>query len=208
MIRTVPTSRLLAGSIALTVVAAACGGGGDDRTTGDSIGAECAVDEVDGDLALYNWAEYIDPDDLDRFADEFGIRATMDVFDSNEAMQPIVAAGNSGFDVIVPSDYMVGIMIASGNISKLNKDALPNLANLSAEFTGLDFDPTGDYSVPYQSGTTGLAVDTSVVGTDFDRSWSLVFDPGDRRSSSAARSRCSTTLARHSAQRSSTWATR
>lgn len=169
---------ILAGTVALSLVASACGGSdGDNETSGESAGASCEVGQVDGDLALFNWAEYIDPEDLERFADEFGINATMDVFDSNEAMQPIVAAGNSGFDVIVPSGYMVGIMAASGNLSTLNRDALPNLSNLSPEFTALDYDPTGDYSVPYQAGTTGIAVDTAVVGTDFDRSWSLIFDP-------------------------------
>ncbi|MBG7604830.1 MAG: hypothetical protein IZT58_09350, partial [Actinobacteria bacterium] len=74
---------------------------GSDASGGDIATVECAVDEVDGDLALFNWAEYIDPDQLQRFADEYGISATMDVYDSNEAMQPQIAAGNSGYDVIV-----------------------------------------------------------------------------------------------------------
>jgi spermidine/putrescine-binding protein len=138
--------------------------------------ADCAVDEIDGDLRLFNWSEYIDPDQLQEFADEYGITATMDVYDSNEAMLPQIQAGNSGYDVIVPSDYMVSIMIAGEFIQALNKDAIPNLSNLSSEFTGLPYDPDGTYSVPYQAGTTGLAVDTEVVGTDFPRSWSIVFD--------------------------------
>ena len=69
---------------------------GGDTGGGDMDTVECAVDEVDGDLALFNWAEYIDPDQLQAFADEYGISATMDVYDSNEAMQPIIAAGGSG----------------------------------------------------------------------------------------------------------------
>lgn len=150
---------------------------GGDSEAADMDTAACAVDEIDGDLALYNWAEYIDPDQLQAFADEYGISATMDVYDSNEAMLPQIQAGNSGYDLIVPSDYMVSIMIAGEFIQPLNKDAIPNLANLSEEFTGLPYDPDGAYSVPYQAGTTGLAVDTAVVGEDFPRSWSLVFDP-------------------------------
>ena len=161
----------LALSLVIATVAAGCGSrDGDDTTT-----AGCAVGEVDGDLALYNWAEYIDPDDLDRFGDEHGIDVTMGVYDSNEAMQPIIAAGNSGYDVIVPSDYMVEIMAASGSLLALDASLLPNLSNLAPEYTGLDYDPGGTYSVPYQAGTTGLAVDTAVVGTDFPRSWALVF---------------------------------
>src|SRR6056297_333754 len=193
------TLRLAAVPLTLALVAGACGSddddtsdaggdtGGDTETTdagdgGSDAGSDadtvaCAVDEVDGDLALFNWAEYIDPDQLQAFADEYGISATMDVYDSNEAMQPQIAAGNSGYDVIVPSDYMVSILIAGEHVQPLNKDAIPNLANLSPEFQGLPYDPDNAYSVPYQAGTTGLAVDTAVTGEDFPRSWSLVFDP-------------------------------
>ena len=101
----------------------------------------------------------------------------MDVYDSNEAMQPIIAAGNSGYSLIVPSDYMVAILIAGEDVQPLNKDAIPNLSNVSADFRDLVYDPDGDYSAPYQWGTTGIAVDTAVVGTDFPRSWGLIFDP-------------------------------
>jgi spermidine/putrescine-binding protein len=203
MIRTRSTRRmatLVALPLTLALVAGACGSdddssdGGDtdaggtsgtdtdgtaggDTDGGDMDTVECAVDEVDGDLALFNWAEYIDPDQLQAFADEYGISATMDVYDSNEAMLPQIQAGNSGYDVIVPSDYMVSIMIAGEFIQPLNHDAIPNLSNLSSEFTGLPYDPDSTYSVPYQAGTTGLAVDTDAVGTDFPRSWSIVFDP-------------------------------
>lgn len=164
--------RLVVALFALALVASACGD--DDDSAGSS---SCEVGQTDGDLQIYNWAEYIDEEQLARAEEELGIGITMDTYDSNEAMQPIIANGNSGYDLIVPSDYMVGIMIAAGNIQALNKDAIPNLSNLSSDFEGLVYDPDGDYSVPYQWGTTGIGVDTSVVGTDFPRSWGLIFDP-------------------------------
>ncbi len=164
--------RLLFAILALALVAAGCGG---DDTDGENAASACTVGEVDGDLALYNWAEYIDPDHLQAFAEEFGIDATMDVYDSNEAMQPIISAGNSGFDVIVPSDYMVGILIEGGFIQPLNFDVLPNASNLSDEFANPPYDSDQAYSLPYQWGYTGIAVNTAVVGTDFPRSWDLVF---------------------------------
>jgi len=137
----------------------------------------CAVGEVDGDLNLYNWSEYIDPDLKDAFAEEYGVAVNESNYDSNEAMQPIISAGNSGYDVIVPSDYMVSIMIESGDLMALDKAAIPNLANLSPEFaSGLPYDPAGDYSVPYQWGTTGLAVDLAIAGDDVPETWGLVFD--------------------------------
>jgi len=136
----------------------------------------CAVGEVDGDLNLYNWSEYIDPDLKDAFAAEYGVAVNESNYDSNEAMQPIISAGNSGYDVIVPSDYMVSIMIESGDLMALDKAAIPNLANLSPEFaSGLPYDPAGDYSVPYQWGTTGLAVDLAIAGDDVPETWGLVF---------------------------------
>jgi spermidine/putrescine transport system substrate-binding protein len=165
--------RLMALLMLIAIVAAACG----DDDGGEAAMADCAVGETDGDLNIYNWAEYIDTEQLDEFGAEFGVDVTMDSYESNEVMQPIISAGNSGFDLIVPSDYMVAILIGAGSIQPLNKDAIPNLVNISEDFSNLSYDPAGDYSVPYQWGTTGLGVNTAVVGTDFPRSWALVFDP-------------------------------
>lgn len=158
-------------------------GDGDDADSGDDAaepagdGPDCAVDEVDGDLFLYNWAEYIDPELLTAFEEQYGVSVTQDTYDSNEAMQPIISAGNSGYDVIVPSDYMVSIMIANGDVMALNKAAIPNYSNLADDFeSGLPYDPEGAYAAPYQWGTTGLGVDKAVTGEDFPRSWALVFD--------------------------------
>ena len=169
--RTTKKGRLLAVVVSLGMLAAACG----EESAGPSA-AECEVDQTDGDLNIFNWAEYIDPDLLDAFAEQYGVAVTIDVYDSNEAMQPIISAGNSGYDLIVPSDYMVAILIEGEDIQPLNKDALPNVANISADFDNLIYDPDGEYSVPYQWGTTGIAVDTAVVGADFPRSWSIIFD--------------------------------
>lgn len=192
------TRRVLGGAVACSLVLAACGGDDDDSADetadgadggdgADAETAECAVDEVDGDLALYNWAEYIDPDLLTSFEETYGVSVTQDTYDSNEAMQPIISAGNSGYDVIVPSDYMVSILIENGDLLALNKEAIPNLPNLLDEFaSGLPYDPAGDFSVPYQWGTTGLGVDKAVTGEDFPRSWALVFDPATAEEYGAA----------------------
>ncbi|MEQ8439950.1 MAG: spermidine/putrescine ABC transporter substrate-binding protein [Ilumatobacter fluminis] len=193
--------RTIAAAVVASLALAACGGDddepaaddtddaaddsgdGDDADSGDDAaepagdGPDCAVDEVDGDLFLYNWAEYIDPELLTAFEEQYGVSVTQDTYDSNEAMQPIISAGNSGYDVIVPSDYMVSIMIANGDVMALNKAAIPNYSNLADDFeSGLPYDPEGAYAAPYQWGTTGLGVDKAVTGEDFPRSWALVFD--------------------------------
>lgn len=180
--------RLGAGLIAFGLGAAGCSGssGGDEASSGDegsgASGVTCAPGETDGDLSLFNWSEYIDPELLAAFEAEAGIKVIESFFDSNEAMQPIVMAGNSGHDVIVPSDYMVSILIdAAGagenSVMPLIKDALPNLGNLAPEFaSGLPYDPTGDYAVPYQWGTTGLGVDLQAAGQNVPHTWGLIFD--------------------------------
>lgn len=169
---TITTRRAAAAVAVLAVVIAACGSDDDE---GGEAASGCEIDEVDGDLALFNWAEYIDPEQLDAFAEQYGISATMDTYESNEVMQPIIAAGNSGYDVIVPSDYMVGIMIDGGFLQPLDFSVIPNAENISQDFANPTYDPDQEYSVPYQWGYTGLSVDTAVVGTDFPRSWDLVF---------------------------------
>ena len=167
------TLLLVAALSALSLLAAACGSD-DVSSAGPS---DCEVGQTDGDLAIYNWAEYIDPEEVEAFQAEFGISATVDSYDSNEAMQPIVSAGNSNFDIIVPSDYMVTILIAAGTVQELNRDAIPNFSNLLDDFTDPSYDPGTVYTAPYQWGTTGMAVNTAVVGTDYEPTWGLIFDP-------------------------------
>lgn len=170
-------ARLLAALLALALLAAACGGSDDAGESADGEGTTCEVGQTDGDLAIYNWSEYMDPELKDAFEAEFGVSVTEDNYDSNEAMQPIISAGNSGYDFIVPSDYMVSILIESGDIMALQADAIPNRTNLLDEFaSGLPFDPDGVYTVPYQWGTTGLGVDLAVTGEDVPETWGLVFD--------------------------------
>ncbi|MEK9937658.1 MAG: spermidine/putrescine ABC transporter substrate-binding protein [Ilumatobacter sp.] len=164
--------RLVPVAVLPLLTLAACGGDDDS-----SAASDCEVGQVDGDLYLYNWSEYIDPELKDAFAAQYGVEVIEDNYDSNEAMQPIVAAGNSGYDVIVPSDYMVSIMIEEGSIQPLNLDAIPNMSNLAAEFSPPPYDPDGKYVAPYQWGTTGLGVDLTVMGEDTPRTWGLLFDP-------------------------------
>jgi spermidine/putrescine-binding protein len=167
----------------VAVLVAACGDDDDTSTATDSQGggggeaASCEAGQTDGDLSLYNWSEYIDPDLISAFEEEHDVRVTEDFYPSNEEMVARVQEG-AQFDLIVPSDYMVGIMIEEELIQPLQKDALPNLENLAPDFASdLPYDPEGEYSVAYQWGTTGLGVNLDELGDDFERSWSLVFDP-------------------------------
>jgi spermidine/putrescine-binding protein len=180
-------ARLIASLMVLALLVAACGGdSGAEEPDGTSAeggespdgatGANCALDEVDGDLNFYNWSEYMDPDLVTAFEEQYGVDVVEDFYESNEALLAQMQAG-AVYDLIVPSDYMVGIMIENGLLAPVNDAAVPNLANLSAQFTELPYDPGPEYSAAYQFGTTGLGVNVAEVGDDFPRSWALVFDP-------------------------------
>lgn len=167
--------RLFTLVLAVSLIAAACGGSDDDAASDGP--ADCEVGQTDGNLAIFNWSEYMDPDLKTAFEEEFDVSVTEDNYDSNEAMQPIISAGGSGYDFIVPSDYMVSILIEAGDVQALNRDAVPNIENLLPEFaSGLPFDPDGTYTAPYQWGTTGLGVDLAITGEDVPETWGLIFD--------------------------------
>ena len=157
----------------LAVILSACGGddGGDAASA-----ADCEVGETDGDLNFYNWSEYMDPELVTAFEEEYGVSVTESFYESNEAMLSQIQGGVS-YDLIVPSDYMVNIMITEGLLVELNKDAIPNFANMDADFTSQPYDDGANYSAAYQYGTTGLGVNKALVGEGFEASWALVFDP-------------------------------
>ncbi len=141
--------------------------------TGDRCGDR---DQLVAQINLFNWAEYMDPDILTQFEEECGVRVNEDVFSSNEDMIARIQAGNAGYDVIIPSDYAVDIMVQRGLLHQLNKENIPNIANLNPQLMGLYYDPTNDFSLPFQYGTTGLAYNTAVFDSPPD-SWAYVFDP-------------------------------
>jgi len=178
-------ARFVVTFVVLALMVTACGGdGGDDGPDGTAIdggetdgdAAACALDQVDGDLNFYNWSDYMDPALITAFEEQYSVDIVEDFYESNEAMLAQLQAGAS-YDVIVPSDYMVGIMIQENLLTSINTDAVPNMANLGERFTTLPYDTGNVYSAPYQYGTTGLGVNKSLIGEDFPRSWALIFDP-------------------------------
>jgi len=178
--------RMLAVPVAIAMALTACGGGDDEGTAAGEGGATggvagefevCEPGQTDGDLVLYNWSDYMDPDIITRFQAECGVTVTEDFYPSNEELLAKVQSGGSGYDVIVPSDYMVSIMIEEQLLMQLDRDAIPNADNVADDFADPPYDPGNQYSLPYQWGTTGLGVDLQVVGEDVEATWGLVFDP-------------------------------
>lgn len=143
-----------------------------------AVVSACAPAGGEGELAkelhLYNWSEYIDPEVFTAFEEEYGVKVIEDTFSSNEELLAKLQAGAAGYDLIVPSDYMVEIMIEEGLLAEINHDNIPNMANLSDLFSDPPYDPGLVYCVPYQWGTTGIGYNSDIVEPD---SWSYIFDP-------------------------------
>lgn len=160
----------------LSLVLAACGG--TPTPAAVAVTSERCGDasRLSPQLNLYNWVEYIDPAIKDQFQAECGVEVIEDNFDSNETLLAKLQAGGANYDVIVPSDYMVDIMIGEGVLQPLDFSVITNVSYFGSTFTHQYFDPDQAYTVPYFFGTSGFAVDTSVV-PDPVASWALVFEP-------------------------------
>lgn len=131
-----------------------------------------------GEVIVYNWGEYLDPDTLELFEEETGIKVIYDEFETNEIMYPKVETGATQYDVICPSDYMVQKMIDNGLLAELNFDNIPNAkANIGSQYweQSREFDPDNKYSVPYCWGTVGILYNKTMVDGPID-SWSVLWD--------------------------------
>ncbi|WP_439333242.1 extracellular solute-binding protein [Vibrio viridaestus] len=136
-------------------------------------------------LNVYNWSDYIAEDTIAEFEKETGIKVVYDVFDSNEVLEAKILSGNTGFDVVVPSNDFLGRQAKAGAFMPLDKEKLPNYANLDKQLMKMlsdSVDPGNKYGVPYLWGTTGIGYNVKKVkellGDDAPvNSWDLVFQP-------------------------------
>ncbi|MCI9663350.1 MAG: ABC transporter substrate-binding protein [Lachnospiraceae bacterium] len=130
-----------------------------------------------GEVIVYNWGEYIDPETIDRFEEETGIKVIYDEFETNEIMYPKLEAGAGAYDVICPSDYMIQKMIENDLLAEINFDNIPNSKNIGQQYfeQSRQFDPENKYSVPYCFGTVGILYNKTMVDETVD-SWSILWD--------------------------------
>ncbi|MBD9483205.1 polyamine ABC transporter substrate-binding protein [Pseudomonas sp. PDM14] len=136
------------------------------------------------ELRVYNWADYIAPEVPKDFAKKTGIKLTWDTFETNEALEAKLLTGNSGYDLVVPSNQFLDTQIKAGVFQKLDKSQLPNWKNLDPELLKLleTNDPGNQYGVPYMYGTVLIGFNPDKVkaalGEDAPvNSWDLVFKP-------------------------------
>jgi spermidine/putrescine-binding protein len=155
----------------------ACGGGGEKggQAGEGAAQAEGGLGPIEKELHIYNWSDYIAEDTVPNFEKEFGVKVTYDTYESNEEMVAKLQAGATGYDIIVPSGYIIPVLVATDLISPLNKKYLANWGNVAPMFQDLPSDPGNTYTVPWQWGTTGVAYRTDKVKPPVD-SWAVFHD--------------------------------
>lgn len=145
-----------------------------------AVSTAAAEDAV---LNIYNWSDYIAPDTLRDFEAETGIKVRYDVFDTNEVLEAKLLAGNTGYDIVVPSADFVARQITAGVFQPMDRARLGNYQNLDAETLRIltAYDPDNRHVVPWLWGTTGLGINRGMVsarlGDARTDSWQLLLNP-------------------------------
>lgn len=126
-------------------------------------------------INFLNWADYIDETILEMFEAECGVTVTLDTHVANEDAIAKIDAGNSGYSLVIVSDYAIGVLASQGLLAELDMDEIPNAANLDPAQMDAYYDPGNLYSLPYQYSTTGFAYDATAFDTP-PTSWSAIYD--------------------------------
>lgn len=158
--------------------------------------ASYAAEEVN----ISNWNGYIADDTLTRFTQATGIKATYDIHDSNEVLESKLMTGNTGYDVVSPSNHFLSRLIKAGAIQKLDRSQLPNWKNLDPLLMKKleTNDPGNQYGFPYMWGTAGIGYNVEKIkaifgNTDVTHSWSLFLMKTTSKNSAPAAWQSSTT---------------
>lgn len=135
------------------------------------------VGGIEGHLAIYNWSDYIAPDTVENFAREFGVSVTYDTYESNEEMLAKLQAGATGYDIVVPSSYLLPALRVASLIQPLQRERLSNAPNIAPLFANPPYDPGNAYTVPWQWGVTGIAYRADLLGAARPDSQATFSDP-------------------------------
>ncbi len=148
----------------------------DNFCNGEASAADVDRRKLSKELNVYNWSDYIGEDTIANFEKEYGVKVNYDTFEDNERMLAKLTAGAAGYDVVVPTSYMVDIMIKQKLLTPINHENIPNIKGVTPELLNTPFDPKNRYSVPYQWGTTGFGYNSDKVTGKVD-SWDILWDP-------------------------------
>ena len=134
------------------------------------------------EIDVYNWGEYVANDSVnfldvnEDFEALTGIKVNYTLFSSNEELYTKLRSGGTNYDVIVPSDYMIGKMINEGMLQKLDFENIPNYKYIDEKYKNENFDPNNEYSVPMYWGVVGIIYNTTMVDEEDLTGWNILWN--------------------------------
>lgn len=126
-------------------------------------------------LNVYNWGDYIDPEVLKGFEDEYGIKVNYEEYSTNEEMLAKIQAGGTSYDVIFPSEYMIESMAKQKLLQEVDYANVDNFKNIGEQYKNHAYDPNNKFSVPYAWGTMGIVYNKTKVKETVD-SWNVLWN--------------------------------
>lgn len=142
--------------------------------------AAAPLGKIEDELRIYNWSDYVAEDTIPSFEKEFGVKVVYDTYESNEEMLARLQSGASGYDIVVPTRYIVTVLAKSGMLRPLDRSLLTNLGNVEPMFLETPLDSGDMYGVPWQWGITGIAYRADKLEVPPD-SWATFFDARFKR---------------------------
>lgn len=177
--------KLVAFSVMASMLLAACGGqpagGGEAAQKVTASGFACPEPQTPAEvtskeLNLFVWTEYIPTEWKECFELIYGVKVNHDEYSSNEEMYAKLSAGGSTFDLILPTDYIVSLMVSQNMLEKWDMEKLAIMGNIDDGFKDLPFDPGNQYTLPYMAGTDAIIYNSDKV-TDPPTSWADLWNP-------------------------------
>ena len=176
--------RMLALLVMASMLLAACGGqpsaddGGEKVTASGFVCPEpqTQTEVTSKELNLFVWTEYIPTEWKECFELIYGVKINHDEYSSNEEMYAKLSAGGTSFDLILPTDYIIALMISQGMLQEWDKSKLGIMENIDSGFKDLPFDPGNVYTIPYMSGTDAMIFNADRVPNP-PESWDDMWNP-------------------------------
>ena len=171
---------LLALLLCIFALSGCSGTTNDAKTDNAKEGATQTAEKSNVTLNVYNWGDFIDPEVLEDFTAKTGIKVNYENFNNNEELLAKIEAGSTEYDVLFPSDYMVGIMKQKGLLQKLDFSNIPNYKYIDERLKGLNYDDKNEYAVPYMWQTVGIVYNKEKITEKVD-SWDILWNEKYKR---------------------------
>jgi spermidine/putrescine transport system substrate-binding protein len=145
---------------------------------GLALAASAGTAFAAGELQIFNWGDYTNPELIKKFEDAYDVKVTVTDYDSNDTALAKVRAGGHGFDIVVPSASFIPIWVEEGLLLETRPDQMENFNNVDPRWVDVPFDPGRRYTVPWQWGTTGILLNTKYSKADPNTA-AIFLDPPD-----------------------------